>query len=649
MGGKRRATRARRLAAWWAGLATSCIVPFALAEPVPLEPGHWVVRAEEHAFETHLGRPSLLLRNGVAWVDGSRFKDGVIEFDVAFTGERGFSGVAWRMQDERNYEQFYLRPHQSGRPDACQYTPTYAGLTSWQLYHGPGYGAAVDYRTDGWNHVKLVVSGTQAEVYVNGGPTPALFVVRQKREVESGRVGLNSYSAPAHFSNFSYRQDAQPELAGEPPPAVGAPSGAILRWQVSDVFDGAVLGDATTLDPAIRAGRDWTSLDAEESGLANLGSVRALGPGQDTVFARASIDSEAARSTLLRFGYSDRARVYLNDALLYRGDNGYRSRDYRYLGTIGWFDEVVLPLRPGENELWIAVSESFGGWGVQAAIDDAAGLSPSGAAPELPSTDLFLVPIDGVVVGAPRRLTDRDGYDNQPAFLPDGERLVYSAADDGRTDVWQLDLVTGDRQRLRATAESEYSPTPIPGRPAVSVVRDYGESKQQLWAFPLDGGPPESLLPGVGPVGYHAWIDERSVLLFVLGDPLTLEIARVGAGASRVVGYSPGRALARIPSTGEMSYVDKRQATWWLVTLDPSTGESRRLMPTLPETEDYAWAPDGAVWAGRASGLFRRSLTDDEWRMIADFAADGIDGISRLVFSPDGRRLVLVARPVPRP
>lgn len=33
------------------------------------------------------------------------------------------------------------------------------------------------------------------------------------------------------------------------------------------------------------------------------------------------------------FGCSDRAKVYLNGRLLYAGDNGYASRDYRHLGT----------------------------------------------------------------------------------------------------------------------------------------------------------------------------------------------------------------------------------------------------------------------------------------------------------------------------
>jgi hypothetical protein len=57
------------------------------------------------------------------------------------------------------------------------------------------------------------------------------------------------------------------------------------------------------------------------------------------------------------------------------GDDTYRSRDYRFLGSIGYWDSLYLPLEAGENELVVAVSEDFGGWGVQARFPDASGLT----------------------------------------------------------------------------------------------------------------------------------------------------------------------------------------------------------------------------------------------------------------------------------
>ena len=60
---------------------------------------------------------------------------------------------------------------------------------------------------------------------------------------------------------------------------------------------------------------------------------------------------------------------------IYRGNDSFQTRDYRFLGTVGLFDELVLPLNRGDNKLWFAVSEDFGGWAVTAQIVDPGSVS----------------------------------------------------------------------------------------------------------------------------------------------------------------------------------------------------------------------------------------------------------------------------------
>ena len=100
----------------------------------------------------------------------------------------------------------------------------------------------------------------------------------------------------------------------------------------------------------------------------NLARVQGIRDGRNTALARTTIHAEHARTRLLELGFSDRAVVYLNGVALYRGDDTYRSRDYRFLGSIGWYDSLHVPLVEGENELVVAVSEDLGGWGVQARL-----------------------------------------------------------------------------------------------------------------------------------------------------------------------------------------------------------------------------------------------------------------------------------------
>jgi hypothetical protein len=116
-------------------------------------------------------------------------------------------------------------------------------------------------------------------------------------------------------------------------------------------------------------------LESEPSGLVNVARASAIRDGRNTVYARAVIRSDRAHVKELPFGFSDRADVSLNGRLLYRGDYTYRSRDYRFLGGIGYWDTVALELEAGENELVFAVSEDFGGWGVQARCVDLDGIA----------------------------------------------------------------------------------------------------------------------------------------------------------------------------------------------------------------------------------------------------------------------------------
>jgi hypothetical protein len=305
--------------------------------------------------------------------------------------------------------------------------------------------------------------------------------------------------------------------------------------------------------------------------------------------------------------------------------------------------------------------------GIGAAIVSLVGLTglvgvlPPARSQTPPSTDIYLATVENVVTvelvdGRPTlgelvRVTNRDAYDNQPAFLHDGTIVYSSLGDGGHTEILRLDPVSRRATTVVSTPQGEYSPTPVPDGTAVSVVRAYSPGDQQLWSFPLDahGAEPALLLHDVNPVGYHAWIDARRLLLFVLGEPATLQVATVGAGPGRVIAENPGRCLARIPAASaqsplEMSFVRKvAEGEWWLEALDPETGATRRLVQTLPGSEDYAWSPDGSVWASDGSRLFRWRPDDETWSEVADLTERGLRGITRLAFDDDGDRLALVA------
>lgn len=272
--------------------------------------------------------------------------------------------MVWRLQDDENFESFFVRPHQTGNPDAVQYTPVFNDISSWQLYHGEGYWAPIPFPFDEWFRIRVAFSGTRAEVHVGDLEKPALDVRELKRPPAAGKIGVFVGGPPVHLSNFAYSQGGV-ALAELPP--VEALEGIVPAWSVSDPFPEDAIADSLE-------GRTWTHLTSEPSGLADLSRVNGIRDGRNTVLARAVIRSACADVKEIEFGFSDRAAVFLNGQQLYRGDDSYRSRDYRFLGSIGYYDQLVLPLVEGENELVFAVSESFGGWGVQARFPDPADL-----------------------------------------------------------------------------------------------------------------------------------------------------------------------------------------------------------------------------------------------------------------------------------
>lgn len=172
-----------------------------------------------------------------------------------------------------------------------------------------------------------------------------------------------------HFANFRYQKLEQPVLTGTPQERKALPEHLVTQFAVSGTVPESLVAEATSL-PRGKLGDSWTSIGVENNGVANLARAATFSREANTVFARINIRSERDQVKKLNFGYSDRVRVFLGDKPLYAGNNTYRTRDYRYLGTVGLFDQLFLPLKAGDNELYFAVSESFGGWGIMAAFED---------------------------------------------------------------------------------------------------------------------------------------------------------------------------------------------------------------------------------------------------------------------------------------
>ena len=273
---------------------------------------------------------------------------------------------------------------------------------------------------------------------------------------------------------------------------------------------------------------------------------------------------------------------------------------------------------------------------------------PATAAP--PGTDIWVAALDGtggeLTLGPATNVTHREGYDNQPLFVPDGSGFWYTVIDDGGVaDIWFHDLTAGTQSPVTTTApESEYSATPAPGGGFTSI-RVEADSTQRLWHFDENGGNGEVLFPDLAPVGYHAWADDETVVMFVLGSPPTLRVGNASTDAVETVAENVGRSMHRIPGTDDVSFVQRVSAEEsWISRIDPATGDQERLVEAIEGGDFHAWTPDGTLLMGHGSSLFAwRPDGDGDWEEIGRLAGGGT--ISRLAVSPDGTTLAIVVDP----
>ena len=268
--------------------------------------------------------------------------------------------------------------------------------------------------------------------------------------------------------------------------------------------------------------------------------------------------------------------------------------------------------------------------------------------------DIWLAPLritnGAVSVGAAVNVTNRPGYDNQPAFTPDGGAILYTSQRDGQTDIYRYDLRTKRIAAVTTTPESEYSAAPTPDGRAFTVVRVEADSTQRLWIFPTSGrAAPRPLFAGIKPVGYYAWADSRTLALFVLGagrEPNTLQVARVGQTRTDTVLRGVGRSLHHVPGTSEVSFLHAAATPRVIDALDPSSQALRRVTEPLAESEDFAWAGPSTLLMARGAVVYQHGATPGgDWTAVADLSSSGLDSITRLAVSPRGDWLAFAALP----
>ncbi len=283
-----------------------------------------------------------------------------------------------------------------------------------------------------------------------------------------------------------------------------------------------------------------------------------------------------------------------------------------------------------------------------------------------PGADIYLVALPSGLpsmrTAKPAPVSIASGYDNQPSFSADGNRILFAGNRDGKQiDVYVFDRATGAVTQLTHTPENENSPTSVPAGagPAGSftvVQSEFDKSGarpaspiQRLWRFNGDGKTPQLILPDINPVGYHAWMNADSLVLFVLGQqgkPATLQIASVKADKTETVADGPGRSLHRIPGTALASFVQREPSgEYWIKQIDIITRKIEPLVKAVDGSSerDMAWMPDGkTILMSGGTKVYSWTRGATGWTEVFDGAPHDLGAISRLSVSPKGDAVAIV-------
>lgn len=357
---------------------------------IPFEASRWDTSKQHAEFLTYKNVKAMKIVRGKGASNQVILKDfnfinGTIEFDTQPVDGSKFSfmSVYFRQQSPSETEIVYLRtqPDESQqRNSAIQYAPILRGINMWDIYdqfQGPA-----PIRNDDWNHFKLVISGLQMKVYLNNMERPVLFIPHLEGE---SRAGTIAFDGPGYFANLVVKPNETEGLSAEEgADLTNHDINYIRRWDVS-ASQFLESGRELIIKDLPTDTTKWKPILAERRGLINLtrvfgGIENRYGGVQDKnryVWLKTTIHSTKEQIARIQLGFSDEVYVFINRGLLYVDKNQYPQPIRKYPdGRLDIANSAFdIPLKAGDNELIIGVSNYFYGWGIVARMQSMDGIT----------------------------------------------------------------------------------------------------------------------------------------------------------------------------------------------------------------------------------------------------------------------------------
>jgi len=370
-------------------------LPLSAAEPntqtsrvISMTSSHWHIVSDKAdvKYVKQEGFPQgiIVLKSGELALNDLSFRDGTIEFDMKPLAQ-DIPGIRFRQRDRQNAEEFYIRsfPDCRAENDCIQYSPVINGFMLWNVY--PEYQKRAPVFPEGWNHVRLVVSGKRMNVFINDSVQPTLAVGELLGNTQEG--GLELYG-PAAFANLVVTSGKTDGLSSAPvADGMGSAPGIVHKWELAPLT-ALHYGSAPMYAERPQDQKMWKNVNSERFGIVNLNrQFTASKEPPSLTWVRSFVDSDRDQTEQVSLAWIGQTWVFVNGSLITSGKNFYypeserRDPDGRLSLENGSFS---IPLHRGHNEIMIALYSSVHddarirtpyGWGLAMRFSDMRGLT----------------------------------------------------------------------------------------------------------------------------------------------------------------------------------------------------------------------------------------------------------------------------------
>jgi hypothetical protein len=232
-------------------------------------------------------------------------------------------------------------------------------------------------------------------------------------------------------------------------------------------------------------------------------------------------------------------------------------------------------------------------------------------------------------------VSGKNSYNNQPYLTNSGIYFTHEVLsnEQSQTDIAYYDLDTKQITNVTNTPVSEYSPTIMPSNDSLSVIVVESDAKQTLWQYPLDEEHMATrIFDWIEPVGYHAWGVQNDLVMFILGQPHTLQYTSVAAAKGQVAASNIGRTLIYNQSIGQFLFSYTKNEQHILARFNPQNKQVEDLLRLPSQVQDFILKDDNTIAYAIKNRVYQRQLNGrnevSQWLDLSTYCKTNITRMS---------------------